>query len=196
MASVNGVPFASMNSGSTYIPYNDGTSFVDSGFYYNGPAGYETTLLQHTDAFTTTLKLDSYNSEFTFGRATAGGISTSATAGLGIFLMASQFSLGNAETTGSSVAASWGMAIDGTLGEAIIGCGTSSPSNGVFRASSGNGAIWLGPYGVSWGVGFNTNTDSILIGSSLMSLGSYRNIIKWAQVNDELGNTYFIPLYA
>ena len=168
MASVNGVPFASMNSGSTYIPVNDSGTFVDSGFYRSGVPTEENTILSYKDEYNRErLKLDSANDYYSFGYADA-----------------------------TTTSASGGIAVSNNLGEAIIGCGMSSPSNGVFRASSANGGIWLGPYGVSWGVGFNTNTDSILIGSSLMSLGSYRNIIKWAQVNDELGNTYFIPLYA
>lgn len=183
------------NPTSGVIPYNSGGTLADSGFSYNGPLGYETTLLEHTDAFTTSLKLDTYNSEFTFGRATASVVSTSATAGLGILLMTSQFSLGNASTNGSSVSASWGMAIDGSIGEAIIGCGMSSPSNGIFRASSASGNVWVGTYGESWGVGFNSNVGSMLIGSSLMSTGTHSTISKWVKVSDQTGTTYYLPLY-
>lgn len=95
--------------------------------------------------------------------------------------------------SGGSVTASIGMAV--CDGEAIINCAMSSPSNGVFRASSTGGAIWVGPYGASYGVGFNTNNDSMLIGSSLMSTASYTTIAKWAQVSDENGNIFYIPLY-
>lgn len=95
--------------------------------------------------------------------------------------------------SGGSVTASIGMAV--CDGEAIINCAMSSPSRGVFRASSTGGAIWVGPYGASYGVGFNTNNDSMLIGSSLMSTASYTTIAKWAQVSDENGNIFYIPLY-
>lgn len=104
------------------------------------------------------------------------------------------------EDSGYKYSASSGVAfaaigMDVNDGEAIINCAMSSPTNGVFRASSGNGAIWVGPYGASYGVGFNTNNDSMLIGSSLMSTGSYSTIARWAQVSDENGNQYYLPLY-
>ena len=164
---------ASVNPTSTYMPYNDSGSFVDSGFSYSGPAGLEKTLLEHNDTFATTLKLNTLNDEFTFGRATSGGISTSATSGLALLTISSSFSLGNASTNGSSVAASWGMAIDANIGEAIIGCGMSSPSNGVFRASSADGAVWIGNGGINNSIGISNNGvfgDAMLVGANLTLL--------------------------
>lgn len=185
---------AAVNPTSGVMPYNDAGTFVDSGFSYNGPLGLEKTLLEHTDTFATTLKLNTLNDEFTFGRATSGGISTSATSGLALLTISSSFSLGNASTNGSSVAASWGMAIDANIGEAIIGVGMSSPSNGVFRASSASGIIAVGN-GASNSIGYNNNYNSMHVGTNLIVGGSYSPLGAFIPVTDENGTTYYLALY-
>ena len=189
---------AAVNPTSGVMPYNDSGSFVDSGFSYSGPAGLEKTLLEHNDTFATTLKLNTLNDEFTFGRATSGGISTSATSGLALLTISSSFSLGNASTSGSGVSASWGMALDANIGEAIIGVGMSSPSNGVFRASSASGNVWVGTYGESWGVGFHGNAGTMFLGSSLVTPASPSNPttpVAWYNITNEFGVQFFAPLY-
>lgn len=182
------------NPTSGVIPYNSGGALADSGFTYSGPSGFEKTLLEHNDTFATTLKLNTLNDEFTFGRATSGGISTSATSGLALLTISSSFSLGNASTNGSSVNASWGMALDANIGEAIIGVGMSSPSNGVFRASSASGIIAVGN-GASNSIGYNNNYNSMHVGTNLIVGGSYSPLGAFIPVTDENGTTYYLALY-
>jgi len=158
------------NPTSTYIPYNDGGAFVDSGFSYTGPLGLEKTLLEHSDGLgSTTLQLNSFNLEY---------------------------SLGNANAT--TISASSGIAINGNFGEAIIGCGMSSPTNGVFRASSASNNVWVGTYGESWGVGFHGNSGTMFLGSSLVTPASPSNPttpVAWYNITNEFGVQFFAPLY-
>ena len=184
------------NPTSTYIPYNDGGAFVDSGFSYNGPALNEKSILVHNDGSNDRMTLDSFNGIYSFGSAQ--GISGATTNG-GFASNLDGFAVGNAASASvGAVSAYNGLAIDGVGGEAIIGCGMSSPSNGVIRASSASGGIWMSPYGVSYGVGFNTNTDSMLIGSSLVTPASPSNPttpVAWYNITNEFGVQFFAPLY-
>lgn len=154
------------NPTSTYIPYNNAGTFANSGFNYSAVYGLDT--LTHKDSSSATnLKLDSVNFSYSFGAASS--------------------SFG-------SVSASYGIGIDSS-NEAIISCGIGSTTNGEFRASGANGAIWIGSNGIGYGIGYNTMFNSIFIGTSLITnTGSYTQT-HWAAVNDEMGNTYYLPLY-
>jgi len=180
------------NPTSTYIPYNDGGVFVDSGFSYNGPALNEKSILVHNDGSNDRMTLDSFNGIYSFGSAQ--GISGATTNG-GFASNLDGFAVGNAASASvGAVSAYNGLAIDGVGGEAIIGCGMSSPSNGVFRASSASGIISVGN-STSYSIGYNNNYNSMHVGTNLIVGGSYSPLGAYIPVTDENGTTYYLPLY-
>ena len=157
---------AAVNPTSTYMPVNDGGVFVDSGFYRSGAPTEENTILTYKDNYNRTrLKIDATNDYYSFGYADA-----------------------------TYTAAVGGIAISNNTGEAIIGCGMSSPSNGVFRASSASGIISLGS-GFSYAIGYNNNFNSMHVGSSIIQGGSYSPLGAYIPVTDENGTTYYLALY-
>jgi len=133
------------NPTSGVIPYNDGGVFADSSIDILIGGG--------------NLKNYSISNPY-----------TSSGFDLQIYPSYSQYSFGSAVANGISVQASAGLSIDGGSGEAIINCAMSSPTNGVFRASSGNGAVWIGNGGINNGIGISNNGtygDAMLVGSNL-----------------------------
>jgi hypothetical protein len=97
----------------------------------------------------------------------------------------------------SQVQASGGMAIYGAGGEAIIGCGISSPTNGVFRASGAFGFVTIGTT-PSRSIGaFVAGSPAMQIGSALIN-GTPSNTatpVAWTKVRNESGTIYYSPLY-
>ena len=97
----------------------------------------------------------------------------------------------------SGVSATGGLSIYPMMGEAVIGCGISSPDNGVFRASGIQGFITIGNT-PSTSIGVDTLWPAMRIGANLQTFDSPSNPttpIKWVLVTDESGNIFQMPLY-
>jgi hypothetical protein len=84
------------------------------------------------------------------------------------------------------------------LGEATIGCGISSPANGVFRASGNFGFVTIGTNADS-SIGVDLASAAIRIGSRFSMFNITPNNpttpVKWVIVSDENFNQYYLPLY-
>lgn len=121
-------------------------------------------------------------------------------AGYNVFkanVFSSDYHFGNASNDVSIYVsqASTGIAIQ--EGAAIIGCGMSSPTAGVFKAESPSGIIRIGTNDGEQ-IGVSPYDASMIIGSSLMNTTPPANaatVVKWANVVDGSGNSYKFPLY-
>jgi len=160
------------NPTSGFIPYNSGGVFINSNFvvipdtiYGSTPFGYYSISNPVFGGGYNTY-VDDYNGWYSFGVAsTFGGYST-AFAGLAI-----------------------------STNDAIIGCGMSSPTNGVFKASSVNGYVRIGNSdGVS--IGVDTINSKFRVGSTLTTTGTHTTISSWLKVVTESGTNYYLPLYS
>jgi hypothetical protein len=166
---------ASVNPTSGRYPINKDGVFADSGLrnaLLLPPIGYSYIGLKFYDEFwgSTLLELNPFAQAMTFGDADY--------------------------TSGSGVGAMNGIATYAPVGEAIIGCGISSPSNGVFRASGAQGFITIGNTPSS-SIGVNMFDQSVRIGSNLIN-GAPSNTATpaaWTKVKDQNGVTYYLPLY-
>lgn len=168
---------AAVNPTSTYIPYNDGGVFANS------------SLRVYPDTI--------YGTGIPFGIYNIGNPVYGGSLNLNIDDVNAEYSIGQANIFGSPSALS-GIAINGNYGEAIIGVGMSSPSNGVFRASAASGNVWLGTYGESYGVGFHGYSGTMFLGSSLVTPASPSNPttpVAWYNITNEFGVQFFAPLY-
>jgi hypothetical protein len=100
-------------------------------------------------------------------------------------------------TSGSGVGAMNGIATYAPVGEAIIGCGISSPTNGVFRASGVLATVSIGTNpSTSLGV-FASGNPAVVVGSGFNG-GAPTNTstpVAWTRVRTEAGTTYYLPLY-
>lgn len=167
---------ASVNPTSGRYPINKDGAFVDSGLQnvlLFPPMGLGYIGLKFVDTFSslTLLNLNPLDRGFTFGDASY-------------------------DAPTSQVYASGGLSILQFGGEAVIGCGISSPSNGVFRASGVQGFISVGNTPSS-SIGVNMFNQSVRIGSNLIN-GAPSNTTTpaaWTKVQDQNGVTYYLPLY-
>lgn len=107
------------------------------------------------------------------------------------------YTFGDAEfTAGTSVSASAGISILSPIGQMVMGCGISDPTNGVFRANSTTGYISIGTTPIR-SIGVNAVFGSIFMGSGLANGTPSDSVtpVIWKRVVDESGNTYYSPLY-
>lgn len=170
---------APVNPTSGTYPINKNGVFADSGLqnavlflppWYSGAS----LGLKYYDDFAgqTLLALDPLNMVYTFGDATF--------------------------TPGSSVSASAGISIQSPMGQMIIGCGVSSPTNGVFKVDAASGNLYIGttPMG---SIGVNMFLRSVIIGSLINSASNSPvdpvNPVSWIKIQDENGNFKFVPSY-
>jgi hypothetical protein len=178
--SINNTPLP-VNPSSGYYPINRDDAFVDSGLHNivevlppfipptEGSLG-----LAFDDPFAGTrlLALDPLNFAYTFGNASY--------------------------VPGTSVQADGGLSIQDSIGEAIIGCGISSPSNGVFRASGAQGFVTIGTT-PSRSIGtFVAGSPAVIVGSAFNNLTGPSNTstpARWTKVRDENGTIYWYPMY-
>lgn len=171
-----GLP-APTNPTSGIYPINKNGVFVDSGLSNSvtslppGPNNYLGLKFYDTFSGSTLLLLDPLNMGYTFGDASF--------------------------VPGTSVSASGGISIQPAIGEMIMGCGISSPTNGVFRASGNTGIISMGTTPFT-SIGISAYDQSLFIGSGLIgNIGPMDAItpVKWITVVDQNGNYYKSPLY-
>lgn len=90
-----------------------------------------------------------------------------------------------------------GMAMYSSGGEGIIGCGISSPSNGILRASGSQGFVTIGNT-PSTSIGIDFFNQAMRIGSLIIDGTPPSNTttpVKWATVIDQNGVSYRMPLY-
>jgi len=167
----------SVNPTSGFLPYNNAGTFADSTFqlipdttYGSGfPVGYSNVANPVFGGGYNTL-VDDKNTFYTFGSASTGF---------------------------SNISASVGLAINGFDGSAIIGCGISSPTAGVFKADSSTGIIGIGT-GVGAQIGVSQYDNSMIIGLAFMTTTAPANsvtVVKWVDVQDGNGVAYKFPLY-
>lgn len=166
---------APTNPTSGYYPINKNGVFVDSGLSNAleafGP--FPDTGLKFYDSFSDNmlLNLDSVNMYYSLGPTSF----TPATYEI--------------STQGVGIAPSWG--------EMTMGCGISSPTNGVFRASGVFGFVTIGTHPTrSLGV-FVAGNPAMQMGSALIN-GAPSNLVTpvaWTRVRNESGTIYYSPLY-
>lgn len=154
---------AAVNPTSGVIPYNNGGVFADSGFELFGPFGIEGSMIKYTSPFgVEVLFLNTF-----------GGV----------------YSIGEAQSNGGFIQANSGLVTDSNFGTALIGCGISNPSDGVFKASFSEITIGTSP---STSIGVDINFDAVRIGSNLTYM---QGANKRVRVYDENGNEYYIQLH-
>jgi len=176
---------------SNVAPYLD---YYGLSIQNNPITGKQTVIGDYNGGTNTRLTID--NSYGPFGRiyATVGG-----SPALELNSAESIYTFGEAFVNApiSEVQASGGMAIYGAGGEAIIGCGISSPTNGVFRASGAFGFVTIGTT-PSRSIGaFVAGSPAMQIGSALIN-GTPSNTatpVAWTKVRNESGTIYYSPLY-
>ena len=161
------------NPTSTYIPYNNSGSFIDSNFvvipdtiYGSSPFGYYSRANPVFGGGYNTY-VDDNNALYSFGSASI-----------------------NNFTGGSAFA---GLAINN--GVALIGCNMGNPSDGVFKADMSNGFIRIGNSD-SLSIGIDTNSSKLRVGSTLITTGTHVTISRWLKVITETGTSYYLPLYS
>lgn len=164
---------ASVNPTSGKYPINRNGAFVNSGLSdaYDSFGPFPPTGLKFYDSFanSTLLNLSPIDIGYTFGQA-----------------FFDQF----------GVVASTGLAVHGAMGEAVMGCGISAGTNGVFRASGAQAFITIGNTPFT-SIGVNMFSQSVRIGSHLIN-GAPSNTstpAAWTKVQDQNGVTYYLPLY-
>jgi len=171
-------PPTPINPTSGFYPINDNGVLQDGGLtnaVTTPPMGFSYLGLKFIDTFNfgqTLLELNPFDLAYTFGNASY-------------------------DAPISQVSASGGLSVLEAGGEAIIGCGISSPTNGVFRASGVLATVSIGTNpSTSLGV-FASGNPAVVVGSSFND-GVPTNTstpVAWTRVRTEAGTTYYLPLY-
>jgi len=165
---------ASVNPTSGIVPYNNAGVFEDSSITIGDYFGQKT-----YDFSTTNFNvLDPFGTLLLEINSSTGGVS-----------------IGHAASNGSS--ANNGFGSNSNTNKAIIGCGMSSPTAGVFKAESSSGIIRIGTNDGEQ-IGVSQNDGSMIIGYSLMNTtppSDTATAAKWVNVVDGSGNAYKFPLY-
>jgi len=174
----NGVPIGGTNPTSGSYPINFQGAFKDSGLrniFEVLPTNYDYLGLRFFDNWNNEIALEINPLELTYSLGSAG-----------------------VDYVNNQLFANSGIITSTMFGEAVIGCGISGGTNGVFRASGNFGFVTIGTNADS-SIGVDLASAAIRIGSRFSMFNITPNNpttpVKWVIVSDENFNQYYLPLY-